>query len=123
MTHSPYSRYYRDKADKLFMQRYRGKPCAVCGTCMGTVGHHLLSKGAYPSLRCEPMNVIPLCDQHHGWSNIMAAHSTNADAVKAFDVWLSIAHAPRVYWMRDAMQAKGGRVNWREVWEGLRGEK
>ena len=43
-----------------------GKPCAVCGNVYPVMQcSHLHSIGAYPNLRFDPMNVLPMCGKHH----------------------------------------------------------
>ena len=57
----------RNRALAEFMRLFRGRPCRVCGSRSGTVGHHVLSRGAHPELALEPMNIMILCFDHHRW--------------------------------------------------------
>lgn len=78
--------------DKL-MGEYAIQHCAVCASLgqydVGRVcGHHILTKGAYPQYRMEPLNIIPLCQSHHTWSSLIAPHSMRHAAVRAWWEWL-----------------------------------
>ena len=53
------------KRDSVFMIQFHGKPCIVCGVCLGTHGHHILTKKARPDLKYELFNIAVLCFHHH----------------------------------------------------------
>jgi hypothetical protein len=43
-----------------------GKPCAYCHQTFPVMQcSHIHSIGAYPSLRFDPMNALPMCGRHH----------------------------------------------------------
>ena len=86
------------KADDLFLARYRGKPCEICGRTHGyedgktqsSCGHHLIFKGKCRQHRYEPKNIIVLCPLHHShWNSEMSPHSmTNTIAQQNFADWV-----------------------------------
>jgi len=46
----------------------RGQPCAKCGQTFPVMQcSHIHSIGAYPNLRFDVMNVLPLCGRHHNF--------------------------------------------------------
>lgn len=49
--------------DKKLCESYRGKPCAVCKWTIGSVGHHIKSKGS--GGHDMAFNLMPLCHEHH----------------------------------------------------------
>lgn len=82
--------------DSLFLCRYRGLPCEVCGATSGvynrrrirSMGHHALSKELHRLFRYDPRNIIVLCPDHHLGSR-MSPHSKDGVAVKSFYDWLN----------------------------------
>ena len=45
-----------------------GKPCAKCGRTYEIMQcSHVRTIGAYPNLRFDPMNVLPMCGLHHNF--------------------------------------------------------
>ena len=95
-TRSPNSTYYRNKADSLFMAQFRGMNCEVCGTHIGTCGHHIVSKGRSKALRYDIKNIVVVCPSHHTMGNDKAPHSTNTLAVERFIEWFK-AKKPEQY--------------------------
>jgi hypothetical protein len=84
------SRARRARASKIekAMRLYRGRPCAICGTTRGTVGHHIESRQRRPDLIDKLCNIIALCPDHHLYSNVMSAHGPY-EAMRRFETWLS----------------------------------
>ena len=95
----PNNKYYRNKADKLFMPQFRGQPCEICGTDINTCGHHAISKSRSKALRYDVRNIIVLCPKHHTMGNEMAPHSTNQLAVGRFIDWFRLNHPTRHKWL------------------------
>ena len=62
------------------MDKFIGQPCIICGTTVGTHGHHILRQKFYPAFRCSSKHIVPVCSTHHGeWGvHNPAAHSNNA---------------------------------------------
>ena len=70
------------------MKLFRGRPCAICGTRNGTVGHHIESRQRRPDLADNASNIVPLCPEHHLYSNVMSAHGCY-EARARFGTWLA----------------------------------
>ena len=51
--------------NKYLLKKFHGKPCLICRSTTGTVGHHLLTVGAHPNLTNQLLNIIPVCHPHH----------------------------------------------------------
>lgn len=49
--------------DRALLDSYHNKPCEVCGTTYGTVGHHIKTKktGGHDL----GINLLALCQKHH----------------------------------------------------------
>ena len=94
--------------DDLFLARFRGRPCAVCGAnktfyggkTVRSMGHHLLEKGLHRAHRYTPENIIVLCCKHHLGAE-MSPHSHDGSAVKAFYEWLTENHPEKAQFMDD----------------------
>jgi len=84
-------------ADKHCSAYFQGKPCAVCGTTIGTVGHHIIPR-LIGCLRHHEFNLIPLCSEHH-CGGFMAPHSTSAEAQKRFEKFLRTRFAAKMGWL------------------------
>lgn len=97
----PNHKSYRKIADDLFMSRYRGLPCEVCGKTEGTCFHHVVSKARSKALRYDHRNGVVLCRAHHKMSNEMAPHSTNQMAVERFVEWFKTTFPDRHKWIKD----------------------
>jgi len=80
-------KYYRNKADELFMKPFRGLPCEVCGKSSGTVGHHNVNKARSKALRYDIKNITILCPSCHVFGNKLCAHSKNIFAVESYLQW------------------------------------
>ena len=82
-------------ADGLFLARFRGRECKVCGAIHGfyngktirSMGHHLLSKELHRLYRYSEDNIIVLCPKHHLGAE-MSPHSHDGPAVALFYEWL-----------------------------------
>lgn len=98
---SPNHTYYRNKADNLFMEPYRGQPCAVCGTDHGTCAHHIVSKGRSKALRYDHRNIIVLCQAHHTMGTDMAPHATSQTAVERFLNWFKETFPFQYEWTKE----------------------
>ena len=124
------------KCDDLFLARYRGKPCEICGRVSGhenakvvsSCGHHLIFKGVCRKYRYEPRNIVVLCPIHHSHYNpTCSPHSImNTQAQKAFADWVK-EHKPKQYewWQEHQPEAhKPFDKSWtyREMYEQLGGE-
>ncbi len=49
--------------DRSLLDTYHNKPCEICGTSQGVVGHHIKTKkSGGPDV---PNNLIALCPNHH----------------------------------------------------------
>ena len=57
-------KYLRNKADKLWFQKYLKSICEVCGK-PAIQCHHFYHKGNYPHLRYDKDNAISLCRACH----------------------------------------------------------
>lgn len=98
-TRSPNCKYYRTKADALFMAQFREQKCEVCGSIIGCCGHHIVAKSRSKALRYEKKNIIVVCPRHHTMGNTMAPHSVNSLAVERFLIWFRKAHPERHAWI------------------------
>ena len=84
-------------ADKHCAAYFQGRPCAVCGTTIGTVGHHIVTRSV-GFLRHHGFNLIALCDKHHN-SGDMAPHSTLMRARNRFTDFLTSQCPIRMEWL------------------------
>lgn len=51
------------KRNKWVSKIYRGKPCAVCGSTVGSAGDHIKTFGS--GGECAYYNMWALCQKHH----------------------------------------------------------
>ncbi len=93
------SKYYRNKADKTFMDKFHGKACEVCGNTAGTCGHHVIGKSRSKALRYDRRHIIIVCCAHHTFGNEMAQQSVNSLAVERFLEWFKNTHPERHRWI------------------------
>ena len=121
---NPYSRYWRNKADEVFMAQYRGQPCEICRyarrhNVKNTVGHHLIPKGRCARHRFTAENMLVLCPTHHTLGREIAAHSVSALVVQRFLEWMQRYMPERYAWMQahEWDGANGMKIDFREVWE------
>ena len=98
-TRRPNDKYYRNKADDLFMSQFRGKPCEVCGSVKATVGHHNVSKARSKALRYDKRNITVLCQAHHTMGNDICPHSSNPMAVKRYFEWMLDNDSMKYQWL------------------------
>ena len=99
-----------NKCDDLFLARYRGKPCIICGAKHGndngqkvsSCGHHLIFKGNCRKFRYEPMNIVVLCPYHHShWNPEISPHSTvNTMAQLRFAEFVKKHHPKQYLWWK-----------------------
>ena len=118
------------KADDLFLARFRGRPCAVCGATHGyydnktirSMGHHLLNKGKHRLYRYDPRNIIVLCPKHH-LGGEMSPHYEDGVANKRFYEWLKANHPDKDKFMDDHADEKFSHEwKYRIMYEKLGGE-
>ena len=124
------------KCDDLFLARFRGLPCEICGKAKGyddgktqsSCGHHLIFKGKCRKFRYEPKNIIVLCPDHHShWNNVISPHSmTSTIAQQKFAEWVK-EHKPLQFewWQENEHEVrKPFDKSWtyREMYERLGGE-
>lgn len=96
------------QTDKLVSGFYRGLRCICCDS-HNTVGHHLISRQRCRFHRHSPQNLVPLCSDHHKWSNEMAAHSFSSLGVAAFVEWLKVNMPKRyAWWQANRYVGSGG---------------
>ncbi len=118
------------KSDDLFLARFRGGPCEICGATNGfyggktirSMGHHLLSKELHRLYRYDPDNIIILCPKHH-LGGELSPHSHDTAAQAAFFEWLKEHNI----WKYTSMMARRhDKFNkewcYREMYERLGGE-
>jgi len=77
---------FKKRCDALITEAGKKTICAVCGK-KPAFYHHLIPRN-HALYRHDFCNLLPLCPTHHKFSNKMAAHSTNALAVREFVKWL-----------------------------------
>lgn len=57
------------RAKQMAFELYRDGEYFKCALGCGTVGSmtsfHILSVGAHPAIRCEPLNILPVCYECH----------------------------------------------------------
>ena len=117
---SPYSKYWKKRAMKLFMAQFHNQPCAICGSYAGTVGHHLLPKGCYADYALDEQNILVLCPTHHMFSNEIAAHSMNSLAVSEFVRWVKENRPEKHEWMQQHKNVRSGKkINYKKLYEEL----
>lgn len=124
------------KCDDLFLARYRGKPCEICGNTKGrdgdhvvsSCGHHLIFKGTCRQFRYEPKNIIVLCPYHHShYNNEISPHSiVSTMAQQRFADWVKENKPEQYEWWQE--NKKHERIifdrswTYREMYEMLGGE-
>jgi len=96
----PNDKYYRIKADEIFMSQFRGKPCEVCGKTNGTVGHHNVNKARSKALRYDKRNITVLCQAHHTMGNDICPHSSNPMAVDRYFEWFKGRNFSQFMWLK-----------------------
>ena len=133
---SPDAGGWMHKCDDLFLARYRGKPCIICGATQGTddsrivpsCGHHLIFKGSCRQYRYEPRNIVPLCPYHHShYAPDISPHSiVNTMAQKRFAEFVKRQHPLQYkWWQQHELYAKkpfDKSWTYREMYESLGGE-
>lgn len=110
---------YQNACKKIFMAQFREQPCAVCGTRIGTAGHHIVSQARSKALKFDNRNIIVLCRGHHMTSNEMAPHSSNQMAVTRFVEWFKANHAEQYAWIEENEHIERN-YNYRDALENLK---
>lgn len=124
------------KCDDLFLSKYRGKPCEICGKTSGwdegkttsSCGHHLIFKGKCRQYRYDRRNIIVLCPIHHShWNQDISPHSmTSTIAQQRFADWVQENKPEQYKWWQDHQHEanKPFDKSWtyREMYELLGGE-
>ena len=119
MTKRPNDKYYRNKADEIFMVQFRGKPCEVCGTTKGTVGHHNVNKARSKALRYDKMNITVLCQAHHTMGNDICPHSSNPMAVNRYFDWFK-ENSPKQYAYIVENERVQKKYSYKQAWENMK---
>ena len=117
-------------ADDLFLARFRGRPCEICGATNGvfngrttrSMGHHILSKELHRKYRYHEDNITTLCPAHHLGAE-MSPHSHDGAAQAAFYKWLE-ENRPEKYALMEERRFDKFAKEWfyRGVYEDLGGE-
>lgn len=86
---------WMNACDDLFLARFRGRPCELCGSpaYMGTrsCGHHLVEKGMHRAYRYDERLILVLCPEHHSrFARDMSPHSDDTTAQARFIEWLRL---------------------------------
>jgi hypothetical protein len=117
-TRRPNDKYYRNKADAIFMAQFRGEPCEVCGAVKGTVGHHNVNRARSKALRYDKRNITVLCQAHHVMGNDICAHSSNPFAVDRYFAWFRNFKTEQYRWLKlnERIQRK---YSYKDAWENL----
>ena len=113
----PNNEYWREKADEVFMKQFRGMECEIC-KAMGyyntdnTVFHHIIAKKHSKAFRYDKRNGIILCPSHHGFSDVMCAHSASQSVVAKFHTFCLENFPHRMKWLED-----NRRINFRYTYK------
>ena len=103
------SQYWNNKCHAAVTEFAHKSSCIICGRVEGEValvaGHHLIRKSKSRLLRWHPMNIVPLCEEHHMQSVKCAAHSENVLAVAAFVEYLKENYPRRHAWLEENADA------------------
>jgi hypothetical protein len=109
---------FRIKADEIFMKKYRGMPCEICGTMNRTVGHHNVPKSRSKALRYDPRNITVLCPTHHTMGNSVCAHSKNVFAVEQYLTWFKGNKSQYEYCKANQLTVR--KYSYKQAWENLK---
>jgi len=124
------------KCDDLFLARFRGKPCEICGKTQGyddnntisSCGHHLIFKGNCRKFRYDPKNIVILCPEHHShYNNQISPHSiTSTLAQQRFADWVKENKPKQYKWWEENKEEERKLFDrswtYREMYELLGGE-
>jgi len=124
--HKPNSKYWRNKADKVFMVQFKGKPCEIClsygrTNTEKTCGHHVVAKSTSSYLRHVDKNIVVVCPTHHAFSNELAFHSTNLLAQNAALEWLKECRPDALECLETYKKYTGARVDYEQIYLELKG--
>lgn len=93
----PNTKAWREVCDDLFLSKFRGFPCEICGEKSKVYAgrktrscfHHLLEKDLHRAHRYNPDLGVILCPDHHGrHSRSLSPHSDDTYAQLRFYNWL-----------------------------------
>ena len=116
--------------DQLFLARFRGRPCEICGATSGfysgktirSMGHHLLSKELHRLYRYDESNITTLCPNHHMGAE-MSPHSHDTAAQAAFYKWLEENNPEKYAMMLERRHDKFNKEwTYRDMYQALGGE-
>ena len=116
--------------DDLFLARFRGQPCSVCGATSSyydgkqvrSAGHHILSKELHRFYRYDESNIIVLCCKHHLGAE-MSPHSHDTAAQAAFYDWMRENQSDKYTLIQDRRFEKfNGQWRYRSQYEEIGGE-
>jgi len=106
------SKYWNRKCAEAVKEWAHRSPCLYCGVMESALppdhyiaGHHLLRKSRSVLYRWHPMNIIPLCPEHHTSGIQVCAHSDNPIAVVRFIDWLKSLKIGHYDWLVDHQDA------------------
>ena len=117
---TPDANGWRMVCDDLFLARFRGRACEVCGSkgeyhngrFVRSMGHHVLEKDAFRLFRYDPQNIVTLCLHHHGRSGEkLTPHGQNTWAVLRFYEWMRLNKPEQYSWALEA-----GAEKWDKSW-------
>jgi hypothetical protein len=113
----PNNKYWRIRADEEFMVQFRGEQCEVCTALgrintQGTVFHHIVAKAHSKALRYDKRNGLILCPSHHGFSDVMCAHSASQNVVAKFHDFCWEHFPSKMQWLEE-----NRRINFRYTYK------
>jgi len=113
----PNNKYWREKADEVFMEQHRGKECEICKALgrintTGTVFHHIVAKKDCKALRYDHRNGLIVCPSHHGFSDVMCPHSMSQAVIHRFHEFCKQHFPYRMKWLDD-----NRRINFRYTYK------
>ena len=104
---------WTNKCDGLFLAKYRGLPCEICGARggwdgekMSSCGHHLHHKGNCKKFRYDERNIVVLCPKHHSkWEKHISPHcEVGGFGVSRFNTWLKHNKPEQYEWWKSTEQ-------------------
>lgn len=108
----PNSAGWLSACESLFLARFRGRPCDICGHKGGmdeggkmvrSCGHHLIFQSQSRAHKFSEENVIILCPWHHSqFNHECSPHSiVSTDAQYAFEVWVKENKPEQFAWWQE----------------------
>jgi hypothetical protein len=129
---TPNTLAWQKVCDDLFLARYRGLPCEICGDTFGfegkqrkrSMGHHLKEKDTCRQHRYNPANIVTLCPKHHGRKGAkISPHSTSTAAQARFYEWLRTSNPDKHAFLLDEdNEAIDGSLTYNQMYVILGGE-